>query len=123
VLAIALGFWIGLEAAIWCLAAVTLLYCAAMQIIPADVIGCRPMPMLRGLVYPVVASLIAAAAYLLVLKLSFPGAIWTIANLTFALSVYAITMLLIDRKHLAEDWTAIRKLIRSRNPSGYASGQ
>ena len=116
VLAVALGFWIGLEAVIYCLVFVTLLFSAAMLIIPADVTGCRPLPVLRGLISPALSSLAAVVAYLLMIKLLPPGVIWIIANLALALLVYAMCMLLIDRKNLSDDWNAIRKLIRPKNP-------
>jgi O-antigen/teichoic acid export membrane protein len=114
ILAVILGLWIGLTGTAYGIAVVTLLFCFAMLVFPAEPTGCRPIPMLRGLVGPAIASVVAAAAYLLVIDILGKDIIWIFVSLTAGLVVYIILMALIDRKNLVEDWTTLRRIISPR---------
>jgi O-antigen/teichoic acid export membrane protein len=113
-LAVGLGFWIGLAGAVYGIAAVTLIYCAAMLIMPADVTGCRPLPVLLALVRPAICSGIAAAAYLFFISTMPVSLVFTLACLLAALLVYGLCMILLDRKALIEDWVSARRIIAPR---------
>jgi PST family polysaccharide transporter len=63
VIAIGLGFWLGLSGAVYAVAIVTFLFCVAMLVVPAEVTGCRPGPVLLGLVRPAISSVLAAGAF------------------------------------------------------------
>jgi O-antigen/teichoic acid export membrane protein len=118
VLAVAAGPWIGLSGTVYGLAIVTLLYFAAMLILSEPVTGSRPLPLLRGLVGPAISSLVAAAACMASLQ-AFPASLgWTLASLFFGLGIFALCMLLVDRKGLIEDWQAIRRLVSVREVRG-----
>lgn len=111
VLAIGLGYWAGLSAAVYGVAAVTFFFCVAMLVVPAEVTGCRPGPVLLTLVRPVISSLLATAAFFLVHSISSPNIIWTLFCLVVGCVAYAISMLLIDREGLRGDWTSARRVL------------
>ena len=120
VLAVGLGFWIGLEGAAYGVAVVTLAFCLAMIVFPAEVTGCRPIPLLAGLLRPAISSVVATAAFLL-LKTAFPqDIVGTLAYLIGGFTVYLLCMVLIDRKGLTDDWNSARRILfpeRSLNQS------
>jgi O-antigen/teichoic acid export membrane protein len=111
VLVVCAGPWNGLTATIYGIAAVALLYFVVLLAFSESPTGCRPLPMLRGLVGPTISSLMAAGACLAVLRTfpTSPG--WTLTSLMVGLAVFAVVMLIIDRKGLVEDWQAIRGLM------------
>ena len=115
ILAVGLGYWIGIEGAACGVALVTLAFCIAMIVAPAGATGCRPLPMLAGLVRPVVSSLVASIAFL-ILKTIFPqNIVGTLLGLGAGFVVYLLCLVLIDRKGLIEDWnSAIRILLPGR---------
>jgi O-antigen/teichoic acid export membrane protein len=111
VLALCLGFWIGLHGAVYGVATVTILFCLAMIVIPAKVIGFRPHLVLLGLVRPAVSSAVATVAFLLFESILAPSVTWTLICLAGGFLVYAMCMLLIDRKGLKEDWNSARRIL------------
>jgi O-antigen/teichoic acid export membrane protein len=109
--AVALGFWIGVEGAVYGVAFVTLVFCVAMLILPANVTGCQPLPMLAGLIRPVIASLIAVATFLSLNQLASTNIIWSAACMVFGFAVFVILILIIDRSAFMEDWKSVRQLM------------
>ncbi len=114
VLVVAAGPWVGLTGTVYGLAVVTLLYFAAMLILSERVTGSAPLPLLRGLAGPAISSLVAAAACMASLR-AFPANLgWTLASLVFGFGIFAVSMLLVDKRGLIEDWQAIRQLLSVR---------
>ena len=114
VLAVFLGLWIGLAGTVYTIVAVTIVFCVAMLVIPVKTTGCKPLPMLAGLVSPFISSVVAVAAFLLLIK-EYPSATWTFTCLGVGFSVYMVCMALIDRKNLIEDWSTIRRILSRRS--------
>jgi O-antigen/teichoic acid export membrane protein len=111
VVAVGLGYWIGLEGAVYGVAFVTLSFCVAMMVIPAQITGCRPLPVLAGLVRPAISSM-AATAVFVVFKAALPdNIIATFFCLAGGFIVYLLCMVLIDRKGLTEDWNSARRIL------------
>jgi O-antigen/teichoic acid export membrane protein len=110
-LAVGLGYWIGVEGAVCGVAVVTLAFCIAMIVSPAQVTGCRPFPLLTSLLRPAISSVVAAAAFL-TLKTIVPQNIEeTFLCLFGGIAVYLLCMLLIDRKGLTDDWNSSRQIL------------
>jgi O-antigen/teichoic acid export membrane protein len=123
VLIICAGPWIGLTATVYGLAVVALLFFAAMLVFSEPWTGCRPLPILRGLVGPAISSLVAAGACMSALH-EFPTSLgWTLTSLTFGFGIFAVSMLLVDKKGLVEDWQAIRRLMSVRKVYGVRSSR
>jgi PST family polysaccharide transporter len=115
VLAVFLGFWIGLTGTVYGIVVVTIVFCVLMLVIPVKTTGCKPLPMLAGLVSPFISSVIAVGALLLLIR-QFPvSATWTFTSLGGGLFVYIVCMVLIDRKSLIEDWSTIRRILSRKN--------
>jgi hypothetical protein len=85
-----------------------------MLMIPVKTTGCKPLPMLAGLVSPFISSVVAVGAFLLLIK-EYPGATWMFACLGIGFFVYTVCMALIDRKNLIEDWSTIRRILSRRS--------
>jgi hypothetical protein len=114
---IALGFWIGLDGTVFGIAIVTLLFCVATLVLPAKVTGCYPLPILSILVRPAISAIVATAAFLM-LNHMFPIAgAGILINLAVGFVVYAICMLLIDRKQLGEDLNSVWQIMLPRRAS------
>jgi O-antigen/teichoic acid export membrane protein len=110
-LAIALGYWIGLKGAVCGVAVVTLAFCIAMIVTPAQVTGCRPIPLLACLLRPAISSVVATVSFL-VLKTMFPqNKEETLLCLFGGFTVYLLCMLVIDRKGLTDDWNSAHKIL------------
>jgi O-antigen/teichoic acid export membrane protein len=118
VLVVFLGIWVGLTATLYGLALVTLLFCAAILIVPSRPTGCRPGPMLRGLVRPALSAAVAAFVYLEMISASPAGLAWTFASLGCSSLAYVALLFLIDRKDLNEDWTTVHRLFFPKNKTG-----
>jgi O-antigen/teichoic acid export membrane protein len=114
VLAVILGLWIGFAGTAYAIALVTLMFCAAMLVWPAGPTGCRPIPMLRGLIRPVIASLVAVGVYALVIDGHGGDAVWMFLGLAAGFAAYGVMLVLIDIKSLKEDWATIRKTMSPR---------
>jgi hypothetical protein len=117
VLVVFAGLWIGLAGVVYGLAGVSLLHFAALLIFSKQSTGCRPLPMLRGLVGPAISSLVGASGCLLVLRLlsSSPGS--TLLSLAIGLAIFTASMFLIDRKSLADDWNIMRRIMSGHTPA------
>jgi O-antigen/teichoic acid export membrane protein len=117
VLAISLGYWIGLTGTMYGIGIATLAFCAATLIWPAKVTGCDPLPILADLVRPAISTIVATAAFFL-LNEKFPmaGAAFLI-NFAGAFVVYLGCMLVIDRKHLSEDLSSVWRIVVPRRIS------
>jgi O-antigen/teichoic acid export membrane protein len=111
VLAVGLGYWVGLEGAVYGVALVTLSFCFAMLVIPAQVTGCRPLPVLAGLVRPAISSGVAAAAFLVFKAALSQNIVGALLSLIGGFIVYLLCMVLIDRKGLTEDWNSARRIL------------
>jgi O-antigen/teichoic acid export membrane protein len=113
-LAVCAGPWIGLTGAIYGQAVVALFYFAAMLVLSGPATGCRPLPLLRALFGPAISSLAAAGACIATLRAfpTSPGL--TLTSLIFGLGIFAVSMLLVDKKGLIEDWQAMRRLMSAR---------
>ena len=116
-LVICCGMWIGLLAAVYAVAGVTLLYITTLLLLAAPVTGCSPIAMLRGLVGPTCSSLAAATACLFLLQRAPATLGWTIICLLIGIGVFACSMLVIDRKDLVEDWVTLRKIFATQRAS------
>jgi hypothetical protein len=116
VLVVCAGPWIGLTATVYGLAAVGLLYFAALLAFSEAPTGCRPLRMLRGLVGPAISSVLAAGVCLAMLRALPANPGWTLTSLIVGLGIFALSMLVLDRNGLIEDWQAIRSLL----PTGKA---
>jgi O-antigen/teichoic acid export membrane protein len=114
VVAIILGLWVGFAGAIYGIAAVTLVFCAAMLIFPANPTGCRPLPVLLGLVRPAIASILAVAVYSPIMSYHEHSTLWMFIALAAGFLTFGFTIILIDYKDLMEDWAAVRKTMSRR---------
>ena len=111
VLAVGLGWWLGLDGAVCGIAFVTLIFCGAMLLLPAEATGCHPLPILRGLVGPAISAVLASGCYLAIVHAFGADITWMCAGLAGGLVAYGLSMILIDRKRLGEDWTIARRII------------
>jgi PST family polysaccharide transporter len=111
ILAVSLGWWFGLDGAVWGIAFVTLIFCAAMLLFPVKATGCHALPMLRGLVGPAISALVASGCYLAIVDVFGANITWMCIGLAGGLIAYGLSMVLIDRRQLSEDWTIARRII------------
>ncbi len=114
VFAVLLGLWIGLTGMLYAIVAVTMIFCVIMLIVPAEITGSKPLPMLAGLVSPLISSVAAVGVFFLLITENPTSVIWTATSLIVGLLAYAICMLLIDQKNLVDDWTGIRRILSRR---------
>jgi O-antigen/teichoic acid export membrane protein len=114
VLAVGLGWWLGLDGAVCGIAVVTLMFCGSMLLFSAEATGCHPLPMLRGLVGPAISAAVASGCYLTIVHVFGANITWMGAGLAGGLLAYSLSMVLIDRRRLGEDWTIARRIISPR---------
>jgi hypothetical protein len=67
--------------------------------------------MLRGLVAPAVSGVAASLCYLAIIQLFGASIGWMCAGLAGGLLAYGLSMMLIDRRQLGEDWSVARRII------------
>jgi O-antigen/teichoic acid export membrane protein len=113
--AVAFGFWAGLPGTVYGIAVATLGFCAAMLVLPAKTTGSKPLPLLAGLVSPLVSSVLAVLVYFLIDSINRSSILWSFAGLAGGFVSYAAFMLLIDRKTMAEDYASIRRILSRKN--------
>jgi hypothetical protein len=89
-----------------------------MLLLPARATGCHPLPMLRGLVGPAVSGLVAAGCYLMIVDVFGANITWMCVGLAAGLLGYGLSMVLIDRRQLGEDWIVARRIISPRASHG-----
>jgi O-antigen/teichoic acid export membrane protein len=111
VVAVFLGFWIGPIGSVYCIVVVTLFYCVTMLVAPAKITGCKPLPVIAGLIRPAIAGVVAAGVCLMVLDAIPPTGINTFIGLAIGSVAFVLSMFLIDRKHLGEDKIALLKML------------
>ncbi len=114
VLAVMLGIWIGFAGAAYAIVAVSLCFSAAMLIFPMRPTGCRPFPMLLGLIRPAIASLGAVGVYALLISGHEQDPLWLFIDLAAGFVAYGLLMVLIDYSSLRQDFETIRKIMSSR---------
>ncbi len=102
--------WIGLTGTIYGLAGVSVAYCAAILLLSRASTGCALLPLLRGLVGPGISSLLAAVVCLLAIETYPPSSPLTLLSLAMGVITFLVSMLIIDRRSLVEDWEAVRRL-------------
>jgi PST family polysaccharide transporter len=111
VLAIGLGYWLGLEAAICGIVVVTLSFSVAMLVFSPAATGCQSLPMLRGLVGPVVSGALAAACYRITVYLFGTSLSAMCMGLAVGLVGYGLAMVVIDLRRVGEDLTVARSIM------------
>jgi O-antigen/teichoic acid export membrane protein len=111
VLAVVLGFWIGLDGTIYGIVAVTLGFCAAMLIVPSRITGCLPLPMLAGLVLPFLSSLVAVGVFFAIANGHTMDTLRTFIALGAGFLAYLAVMFAVDRRNLLQDWVSIRAIL------------
>jgi hypothetical protein len=67
--------------------------------------------MLRGLVGPAVSAVVASGCYLTIVNAFGANINWMCVGLAGGLLVYGLSMVLIDRRQLGEDWTIARRIM------------
>jgi O-antigen/teichoic acid export membrane protein len=121
IISVGLGHWFGLTGAMYSMVIVTVLFCLAMLVFPAKETGCRPLPMLLGLVRPLISSLIATGIFLQISNVLPKSLTWTLVCLTLGIAVFAMSMALIDRKSLKDDWDSVRRVMSPRKAQNFIS--
>jgi O-antigen/teichoic acid export membrane protein len=121
IISVGLGYWFGLTGAMYSMVVVTVFFCLAMLVFPAKETGCRPLPMLLGLVRPLISSMIATGVFLQISNELPKTLTWTLVCLTCGLAVFAICMALIDRKSLKDDWDSVRRVMSPRKAQDFIS--
>jgi PST family polysaccharide transporter len=119
VLAVGLGWWLGLDAAVCGIVFVTMIFCVSMLRFPAAATGCHALPMLRGLVCPAISAVVASGCYTMIVNVFGADITWMCVGLAGGLFAYGLSMVLIDRRQLGEDWAVARRIISpnaSRGP-------
>lgn len=114
IIAVISGLWLGIQGAAVGLIVVTLLSCLAMLTVPVKATGCRPLPMLALLVRPAISGVIATIAYFVLLQLTSPDIINVLLCLIGSSVVYLMSMYVIDRKEVLEDWTMAMRIMRAK---------
>jgi PST family polysaccharide transporter len=114
VLAVALGWWLGLDAAVYGIVAVTLVFCVSMLLLPSKATGCHALPMLRGLVGPAVSAVLASCSYVMIVNGLGGNMTGMCVGLAGGLVAYVVSMVLIDLRQLGEDWAIARRIIAPR---------
>ena len=111
ILAVCLGPWIGMIGIAYGVTAVTTIYACAMLIVPATLTGCRPLPVLRNLLGPLIASLVLGGVCWLLLRSPSPGVVRVaLAVVLGALSYFAVC-LLVDRARLVQDFRLVSQML------------
>jgi O-antigen/teichoic acid export membrane protein len=108
------GPWIGFAATVYGLAIVAIVYFSALLLFSANPTGCRAIPMLRGLVGPAISSVIAAGVCMATLRAFPTGLAWTLVSIGVGLGIFALSMVIVDKSGLIDDWRAIRRLMSGR---------
>jgi O-antigen/teichoic acid export membrane protein len=102
--------WIGLAGTMFGIVGVSVLYSAAILFFSRAATGCAMLPLLRGFVGPAISSVLAAASCLLTIRSFAPSPALTLSGLAVGIITFLLSMLIIDRRSLIEDWQAVRRL-------------
>jgi O-antigen/teichoic acid export membrane protein len=107
--------WIGLAGTMYGIAGVSLLYSAAILWFSRASTGCALLPLLGGMVGPGISSIVAAGTCLLVIDAYPPSPALTLLSLAVGIITFLLSMLIIDRRSLINDWQAVRLLAANPN--------
>jgi O-antigen/teichoic acid export membrane protein len=111
VLAVCLGPWIGLTGIAYGVSVVTAIYALTMLVLPATVTGCRPLPALRNLLDPFVASLVLGLVCWLILRQAPPSFLRVgLASVLGAVAYFSVC-LVIGRARLMQDFRLLKQLL------------
>jgi PST family polysaccharide transporter len=103
--------WIGLAGTMYGILGVSVVYSAAILWFSRASTGCALLPLLRGMVGPGISSIAAAATYLLTIDAYPPSTALTLLSLAVGSITFLVSMLVIDRKGLIDDWQTVRRLL------------
>jgi PST family polysaccharide transporter len=103
--------WIGLAGTMYGILGVSLVYSAAILWFSRESTGCALLPLLRGMVGPGISSIAAAATCLLMIDAYPPSTALTLLSLAVGMITFLVSMLIIDRKGLTDDWQTVRRLL------------
>jgi len=73
------------------------------------------LPLLGGMVGPGISSIVAAGTCLLVIDAYPPSPALTLLSLAVGIITFLLSMLIIDRRSLINDWQAVRLLAANPN--------
>jgi PST family polysaccharide transporter len=104
-LAVCLGPWVGLIGIAYGITVTTTAYALIMLIAPATITGCHPLPVLRNLAGPFVASLALGLFCRLLLHHAAPSLVRLGVAVLLGTFVYLAVNFLVDRKRLLQDFT------------------
>jgi uncharacterized membrane protein (DUF106 family) len=90
---------------------VTTIYAIVMLIVPASITGCRPLPLLRNLVGPFIASLAMGCVCWLFLHESPPSLVRIVLTVILGAVTYLAVNLLVDRARLAQDFKLLQLIL------------
>jgi PST family polysaccharide transporter len=111
VLAVSLGPWVGITGIAYGISGVSILYTLFMLTVPVAITGCRPLPVLRNLAGPFVASLVMGGVCELFLRHALPSlSRLVLAAILGAVSYVAMT-LLVDRARLTQDFKLVQQIL------------
>ena len=111
ILAVCLGPWVGITGIACGIASVTTLYALFMLIVPATITGCRPLPVLRNLAGPFVASLMMGAICRLFLLHAAPSLARIVLAAVLGALTYVAVTLLVDRVRLTQDFKLLQQIL------------
>jgi O-antigen/teichoic acid export membrane protein len=109
-LVVFLAPWTGLAGTMFGIVGVSVLYSAAILYFSSATTGCALLPLLRSFVGPGISSIVAATACLSTLGSFAASPMVTLSALAVGVISFLISMLIIDRRSLIEDWQAVRRL-------------
>ena len=89
----------------------TTIYAIVMLIVPASITGCRPLPLLRNLVGPFVASLAMGGVCWLFLLQSPPSLVRIVLAVILGAVTYLVGNLLVDRTRLLQDFKLLQQIL------------
>jgi PST family polysaccharide transporter len=111
VLAVCLAPWVGMVGAACGISGVTTVYALFMLTVPASVTGCHPLPVLRNLVGPFVASLATALIGWLCLHQASPSLERIMLAATLSALTYLAVNFLVDRARLTQDFKLLQQIL------------
>ncbi|HTJ89317.1 MAG TPA: oligosaccharide flippase family protein [Acidocella sp.] len=111
VLAVCLGPWVGVIGVAWGITSVTTIYALFMLIIPATVTGSHPLPVLRNLAGPFLASLATALICWLCVRQASPSLERIMLAATLSGLTYLAANLLVDRARLTQDFRLLQQIL------------
>jgi PST family polysaccharide transporter len=111
IFAVCLGPWVGIIGVAYGVSAVTAVYAFVMLIIPARVTGCHPLPVLRNLAGPFLASLVMGCVCWLFLHHASPSLVRIVLAVLLGALTYLAMNFLVDRARLLQDFKMLRQIV------------